>query len=171
MNKVLVFPLLKKYKRHAGNVKKAAGACLLFFPTLANTKRGKNTPSESRVGGTTRGYINAEVHIFLIKDEEMRRINRTFRGKDKPTNVLSFEEPKNFPCLRRQAHPEHRAEKGSVKLGEIYLAPDYIERKGENIGHLVIHGILHLLGYTHKGLRDRMEMEKKENEVLGTSLL
>ncbi len=147
------------FKKYRGRVERAAKACLLFLLTSDKTKKSKNTPSESRGRwGTTRGNLkNIDVDIYLVSDEEMRAINKRFRGKDKATNVLSFREPKGFP------HPER---KKRILLGEVYLAPAYIENKGENIEALVIHGVLHLAGYTHDKVRDRMEMEKKEKEIL-----
>lgn len=143
MNNIFVFPLQKKYKRHAGNVKKAASACLFVL----GKKDAEVDPS--RLG-------RARVDIYLIDEKRMRGLNKKFRGRDTSTNVLSFEEPKGFVS----------ADPRAAKLGEIYLAPDYIERNGEDMSRLVIHGILHLLGYTHERLRDRMEMEKKEDKIL-----
>lgn len=135
-DKVFVFPLQKKHKRHARNVKKAGEACLFVL-----------------------GKKNAEVDIYLIDEKRMRELNKKFRKRDKSTNILSFEEPKGFPDVRDRK-----------RLGEIYLAPDYIERNGEDVSRLVIHGILHLLGYTHERLRDRIEMEKKETYVQSFNL-
>ncbi|MDP2704739.1 MAG: rRNA maturation RNase YbeY [bacterium] len=140
-NNVHVFSLQKKFQRHAHKAAQAATACLFVL-----------------------GKKDAEVDVYLIDEKKMRELNKKFRRHDTSTNVLSFEEPKGFPC------PERHAKRGGVKLGEIYLAPDYIERKEENIGHLVIHGILHLLGYTHEGVRDRIEMEKKETYVQSFNL-
>ena len=121
-----------KFKKYQKRVQKAAKACLLFLFTSDKTKKSKNTPSESRIRrGTMRGNLkNAEVDIFLIEDEEMRRINKKFRGKDRPTNVLSFEEPEGFP------RPDMKGERA---LGEVYLAPEYIETHKEHIEELVIH--------------------------------
>lgn len=73
-----------------------------------------------------------------------------------PFNVLSFIAPKGFP----------RPDRRGVFLGELYLNPDYIRRRGENFDHLLIHGFLHLLGYDHRQERDRMRMEKKEKALL-----
>ena len=95
--------------------------------------------------------------FYLIKNENMRGLNKKFRKKDKPTNVLSFKEPESVP------HPEL---KRKTRLGEIYLAPDYIRKKEEKIAVLVVHGVLHLLGYTHGRLRDKIEMEKRERKIL-----
>lgn len=99
---------------------------------------------------------NLLVEIYLISDEEIRRLNRKFRKKNKPANVLSFEEPRNFP------HPET----GYRFIGEVYLAPDYINRKKENLIRLALHGVLHLLGFSHWKKRDRIKMEKLEHRLL-----
>jgi probable rRNA maturation factor len=105
----------------------------------------------------TLGKENTVVEVHLVTDEEIRKLNKKHRGKDRPTNVLSFTEPKNFP------HPE--LGKGKEFLGEVYLAPNYIKEKGEDKTRLLIHGILHLVGYTHGTERDRIRMEKKEEEI------
>ena len=85
----------------------------------------------------------------------MRRLNKEYRGKDKVANVLSFVEPLNFP------HPETKTR----FLGEIYLNFIDSDKFVVSCQYLLIHAILHLLGYTHKGKSDRMKMEKKENHV------
>lgn len=95
------------------------------------------------------GEREAAVEVNLLSDEEMRRLNRTFLKKDKPTNVLSFPVT---PFPRQGPRP----------LGEIYLAPAHITRRGEDFRLLVLHGLLHLLGYNHKKKNDRIRMEKKE---------
>ena len=105
---------------------------------------------------------NLSLEVYLISDAEMKKLNRKFKGKNRSTNVLSFE-----------------AEKGSLRpdigngrrfLGEIFLAPDYIRAREENISFLFIHGFLHLLGYTHKRKNDRIRMEKLEEELCLKSL-
>ena len=95
---------------------------------------------------------NVAVDIYLAGNAMMRRLNKEYRGKDKAANVLSFMEPLNFP------HPETKTR----FLGEIYLNPQFLNFP---ISQLLIHAILHLLGYTHKRKSDRMKMEKKENHV------
>jgi len=94
------------------------------------------------------------VSVALVSDKEMRRVNNETRGKDEPTTVLSFPETTQFP-----------PEEGYRALGEIVLAPETITRKGEDIARLAVHGLLHLLGYTHDGESDTMEMERLESEV------
>ncbi|MEK7464402.1 MAG: rRNA maturation RNase YbeY [Patescibacteria group bacterium] len=97
------------------------------------------------------------LEVYLINGREMRFLNKEFRGKDKSTNVLSFGEPKKFP------HPETDFD----YLGEIYLDPKYIKNKKEDPTFLAVHGLLHLLGYTHKRRRDTMKMQKYEQKLLG----
>jgi probable rRNA maturation factor len=96
------------------------------------------------------------LEIFLVPNAVMRDINREYRGKDKETNILSFEAadmPRPGEKLRH--------------LGEIYLAPEYISAHNEDAEYLLVHGMLHLLGYDHEqGERKARIMEKKEEEVM-----
>lgn len=99
----------------------------------------------------------AALTIFLCDRRKMRALNRRYQGKDEPANVLSFSEPDGIP------HPE--LGKGETYLGEVYLAPREIRRRGDNLLYLLTHGILHLLGYTHGDERDRIRMERREREL------
>lgn len=97
-----------------------------------------------------------EVHC--LTDAAMRKLNRSVRGRDESTTVLSFLADPSFP---RPDMPH-----GARYLGEIYVAPDIIARKGEwPLSRYLIHGALHLFGYTHAGQSDRIEMESREEEV------
>lgn len=95
---------------------------------------------------------NVAVEIFLAGNRLMRQLNRKYRGKDKIADVLSFVEPVNFP------HPERKER----FLGEIYLNTA-MQKTRHRI--LLIHAILHLLGYSHKRKSDRIKMGKKEKHV------
>lgn len=110
------------------------------------------------------------IEIYLVGDRKMRELNKKFRGKDNPTNVLSFQSPKGF------IFPQ---EFGGFKtknkfLGEIYLDISQIKKEAKILWKisledfflkLLIHAILHLSGYDHKKKSDRIKMEKKENYV------
>ncbi|MCL4406254.1 MAG: rRNA maturation RNase YbeY [Patescibacteria group bacterium] len=102
---------------------------------------------------------NSSVSIYLVSDSLMRGLNSKYRRKDRPTTVLSFVEPK-------VPHPET----DKKVLGEIYLAPVYIKKTGGDIGRLLLHGLLHLLGYDHNRKNDKIKMENKER-VLARRLL
>lgn len=99
---------------------------------------------------------NLAMEIYLVKDAEIKRLNKHFLGKNKVTSVLSFEALPEFP--RPDIHPLRY-------LGEIYLAPDYIKNHKEDIRRLARHGLLHLLGYTHHKKGDRIRMERLEQKL------
>lgn len=98
------------------------------------------------------------VELFLVKNATMRKLNLEFRKKNSPTNILSFSESPKFP------HPNLKNK--TLFLGEIYLAPVIITKQKDSVPRLVIHGLLHLLGYTHKRVRDRIRMERAEIRLL-----
>lgn len=106
----------------------------------------------------------AEACVALSDDETVRGLNAQFRGKDKPTNVLSFPAPTGMG-------PE-----GPQALGDIVLAQETIEREAAEQGvpaahhlqHLIIHGLLHLLGFDHETEAEADEMEGIEIDVLST---
>jgi probable rRNA maturation factor len=103
----------------------------------------------------------AELSVILTSDRAIRTLNRRWRGRDKPTNVLSFPSPPP-----RRGAPRH--------LGDIVLAYETVAReaRAENkrldhhIAHLTLHGFLHLLGYDHESHRQAEAMEQRERRIL-----
>ncbi len=101
--------------------------------------------------------------LRLTDPEEMQTLNREFRGKDKPTNVLSFP----FEMPESITLPEW-------VLGDIAICPEIvmseaIEQKksyDDHFAHMVIHGILHLLGYDHEQDDEAVIMEALEIKIL-----
>ena len=91
------------------------------------------------------GLSDKYLEVYLVSDSFMRK------------NVLSFEAPKDFP------HPETNK---FQPLGEIYLNPKYIKENNEDLVYMLVHGLLHLLGYSHDKESDRMKMEAKEREIV-----
>ena len=96
---------------------------------------------------------SSDVDIYLVNSSQIRKLNLKYRGLDKPTDVLAIEDPK-FPGEKRNF------------IGEIYLNPGYLKSKPYDIHYILVHGLLHLLGFTHQGKSDNMKMEKKEKEIL-----
>ena len=102
--------------------------------------------------------------VALSDDASVRRLNATYRSKDKPTNVLSF------PA---QARGNGTAE-GPRMLGDVVLAEETVLQEASNLGiapadhleHLVIHGLLHLLGFDHEEDGEAAVMERLETEIL-----
>ena len=126
---------------------------------------GRNVEKTAAVRKVARAVLRAArkdhqaVVLFLLSSAAMRRINRQWHHADRATNVLSFPEPRGF------VHPP-RAQKA---LGEIYLCPSYIKKHGQDIGFMVVHGVLHLLGYDHMTPRDRARMERMERRMCRSS--
>jgi probable rRNA maturation factor len=98
------------------------------------------------------------VAVLLTSDEAMAELNQRFRGKAGPTNVLSFPAP---------ANPENH-------LGDVALAHGVCAREAaeqgksldQHLAHLVVHGVLHLLGYDHETDREAEAMEALERSIL-----
>jgi probable rRNA maturation factor len=106
---------------------------------------------------------NAALDIFLLPHAEIKKLKARFIKKRTEPNVLAFPEPIAFP------HPElSRGGKRAKKyLGEIYLNRDILKKSPERAAPLLLHGILHLLGYDHKKKADAAPMEALERKILG----
>jgi len=108
----------------------------------------------------------SEASVVLGSDALVRRLSRTYRGKDQPTNVLSF------PFQRPPgARPEVQTELGDVVLAAETVRAEARERGIEprhHLQHLVVHGLLHLLGYDHQTDIEAERMESLETEILAT---
>jgi len=111
------------------------------------------------------GLKRGSAFVRFVTDEEMTRLNHTFRKKRKTTDVLSFpSETRSRPAtLRRRS----KTVRGSF-LGDIAISPSVARRNAKTYGRttskeiciLILHGVLHLLGYDHE--TDRGEMERVE---------
>jgi probable rRNA maturation factor len=107
----------------------------------------------------------AIVDITLTDDAAQRTLNRTWRGKDAPTNVLAF--AAGDPALPRPAG-------APLLLGDVVLAFETVRREAaeqnkplaDHLRHLVVHGVLHLLGYDHEQPADGAAMEAREIAIL-----
>lgn len=107
----------------------------------------------------------SEVSFLFTDDATIQGINNEWRGKDKPTNVLSFPA---FP-LRPGMAPK-------PLLGDIVVALETVQREAieeqksfeNHLTHMIIHGLLHLLGYDHETDVDAEQMEQIERQILET---
>ena len=118
-----------------------------------------------------------EVAIALATDTQVRALNRRYRRKDKPTDVLSFpagteHRPWTAPgSIRASPRAEPRITNGGTRqLGDIVIATGVARRQAREAGHsyetelrvLALHGLLHLLGYDHESADDRGRMARLE---------
>lgn len=110
---------------------------------------------------------DATVGLVLVDDARIREINREFRGKDRPTDVISFsylddKDPSPEPGL----------------VGEIYVSHETLEKEAERLGvnpgrlflRIGVHGLMHVLGYDHVEDEDARRMEARERELLSGHL-
>ncbi|MEN9706122.1 MAG: Endoribonuclease YbeY [Pseudomonadota bacterium] len=123
-------------------------------------------PSARAIGEWAAAALGArafgkEIAVQVVTPAAMRRLNRHFRGKDKPTNVLSFPS-----TVASGVFPQ--------PLGDIVVCPAVLRREARDQGkperahwaHLVVHGTLHLVGYDHEDDADALRMERREISVL-----
>ena len=104
--------------------------------------------------------------VSVVGDEEMRELNRDWRNQDRATDVLSLE-------CERPDDPELGLDE-PCELGDIVLAPSYIGRQAQTFGTtpadefrlLLVHGLLHLLGYDHLSDDEAAIMESREDELV-----
>jgi len=117
----------------------------------------------NEAGTVPQGLI--ELSIVLTDDAEQRRLNRDWRGVDRATNVLAF------PAWEPGAPTPPNA---PVLLGDVVLAFETVAREAEEQGksladhlsHLIVHGVLHLLGYDHGADAEAAAMETLETSIL-----
>jgi probable rRNA maturation factor len=107
-----------------------------------------------------------EVSILLTNDADIHALNREYRGKDKPTNVLSFPQEEDFASIKDIDN--------CVLLGDVVFSIETIKREvkeqgisfDQHLAHLFVHGILHLLGYRHDTDAEADIMESLEVSIL-----
>jgi len=105
----------------------------------------------------------AELSVLLTSDDAIRQLNSTFRGQDRSTNVLSF-----------GGDPEALSQDQSFLIGDIVLSYQTINTEaleqqkkfGNHVSHLIVHGVLHLLGYDHRDDEAADDMELVEINIL-----
>ena len=124
----------------------------------------RGVPAPARLKGWARaalGRHGGEVTVRVVGPAESRALNRRYRGKDKPTNVLSF--PSEAPARGNQRI-----------LGDLVICAAVVNREAREQGkraaahwaHMVVHGVLHLLGFDHIRAADAKVMEGRERAIL-----
>ena len=126
--------------------------------------------SENLIGNLDQFFISilssesiedSNINLSFISSEEMQELNKQFRGIDKDTNVLSFE--------NQDISREHTKVLGDIAICYPYVVNEAIVSEKDldsHISHMFIHGILHILGYDHENASEADNMESKEIEFL-----
>ncbi len=111
-----------------------------------------------------------DVSITFTSNNKIKKINNKYRNIDKETDVLSF------PMFEREEIEKLKEESGIQDiLGDIIISVEKVQAQAKEYGHsfkrelayLITHGMLHLLGYDHMIEKEKAEMRKKEEEILG----
>ena len=109
----------------------------------------------------------AEVSVTLTDDAHIHELNKTYRGVDRPTDVLSF-------ALAESDEPTVEGGPETEILGDLVMSVERVAAQAEEYGHslrreaafLTVHGMLHLLGYDHMEDEEREEMEREQRAVM-----
>jgi probable rRNA maturation factor len=110
-----------------------------------------------------------ELSIFFCDDETIRRLNMEYRGKDVPTDVLSFSQ--------REGDLPPEPMDGTVVLGDVVISFPFARRQAERLGrnmeeeliYLALHGLLHLLGYEDESSPASAKMDARVRLIIGRS--
>ena len=116
--------------------------------------------------GATTKKMESEVGVIIADNEQMTKLNCRFRGKNKTTNVLSFTNTEMAGCYEMESDKDY--------LGDIYISYPMLleEAKGlkisikERFAQLLVHGLLHLLGFDHETTKEASEMEALEDRIV-----
>ena len=135
----------------------------LSFPTEIE----ENVRAAAEKVGELYGVENGEVSVTLTDNEYIHKLNKEYRGIDRPTDVLSF-------ALNESEEPEVDDGPDINVLGDLVISVERAREQAADYGHsvrrevafLTVHGMLHLLGYDHMEEADRLEMEKEQRFVM-----
>jgi probable rRNA maturation factor len=124
---------------------------------------------DAAITGAEEDDVPLELSLVLTNDAQVQQLNRDYRQKDAPTNVLSFA-ARDGGLVLPDSMPDDQPE----PIGDILIAYETTAREAvqaaktlnDHLCHLIIHGVLHLLGYDHQELSDAEEMEALEVEIL-----
>ena len=157
-----------------------------FFQKIAEAVLKEVDPS------TGSGHKDAEISLAIVGDGRIRKLNKMYRGRNRVTDVLAFENKsiisylsKAFPRLSAKGGPASGWKKENIefieppdnikRLGEIIICYPRAKKQAKRLDHslekeltiLLIHGILHLLGYEHeKGGQEEEKMKEMEDKIL-----
>lgn len=140
------------------------------FIDLQNAQDKPLLFSEERIIGWAKIALNeltspSELTLRFVDTQEIHELNKTYRKQDKPTNVLAF--PGDLP---------DEVMLDCTFLGDIIICPQVLEQESKELNiseeahwaHIIIHGVLHLLGYDHIEAQDTELMQSTETRLLAT---
>ena len=144
---------------------------------------GDELPKENvcALENALQGFVSTDVplcvEVIFVDGEEIRRLNREMRNIDKVTDVLSFPALEDIKgqAVCGKDYPYDIDEEGNLLIGSITICCDSAREQAEEYGHsykrelhyLLVHGVMHCLGYDHMTEDEKAEMREKEEYILG----
>jgi metalloprotein, YbeY family len=132
---------------------------------------------ERAMDGFVKSDVPLAVEFIFTDEEEIRRLNRELRSTDRVTDVLSFPALDGIKgkALKRRDYPCDVDDEGNLFVGSIAVCKKRAAEQAEEYGHsyrrelnyLLVHGIMHCLGYDHMTEEEKSEMREKEECILG----
>jgi probable rRNA maturation factor len=155
----------------SGLVIDVAAPCGAWRRALPRAAALCRSAARAALGAASPALTHGELSIVLGDDALLRRLNRDWRGKDAPTNVLSFPAQDRAALARTAPRADGAA---PLSLGDVVLGFDTVRREAEEQGkaladhlsHLTVHGVLHLVGFDHEEDAEAVRMEAFERAIL-----
>ena len=132
---------------------------------------------ENALDGFVEADVDLAVELIFVDGEEIRRLNAQTRGIDKVTDVLSYPTLDGIKgqALKGEDYPFDIDEEGNLLIGSIVVCCQRAQEQAKEYGHsyerelhyLIVHGIMHCLGYDHMTEDEKAEMREKEEFILG----
>jgi len=134
----------------------------VFFPLTYLVKIKQALQIVAKSNNINNTLCKTVISLIFVDTDEMRKRNKSYRQKNEPTDVLSF------PSMNKHV------QKNSLYLGDIFICVDIAKEQAQEYNHslerelafLAVHGMLHILGYTHDTLEDEEKMLQAQKEVL-----
>ena len=135
----------------------------LWRTAVPDLRRRARQAAIAALDGANAANPSTSLSLMFADNAAVQVLNRDYRDQDKPTNVLSFPSPISLPGAGLQR-----------PLGDVILAAETVigeaeagaKSIGDHTSHLIVHGVLHLLGYDHETDQDAQIMEQLEREIL-----
>ena len=131
---------------------------------------------ESALEGCVETDATLVIELSLVDEDEIQRLNKELRKIDRVTDVLSFPalDIVAGQAVKKAEHPFEQDEEGRILLGSVAICTQRAKEQAQEYGHsferelhyLLVHGIMHCLGYDHEDEQDKILMREKEESVL-----
>ncbi len=131
---------------------------------------------ENALDGFVETDVPLAIEISFVDEAEIQRLNRELRGIDKVTDVLSFPalDLERGQAIKKAEYPFEIDEEGRLLIGSIAICIKRAKEQAEEYGHsyerelhyLIVHGIMHCLGYDHMEEKDKAQMREQEEKIL-----